>query len=559
MYFVILTGNSDELSTDSDNENSGLENKISQEDKVCKDKLIPQSGPSDIAQVACDNPIQPILNNYPRTKFGKEWRNFHSEWFKFSWLEYSVLENACYCFPCRIFSTDPSGSPFSKSGFKNWKKAMDKNSGIKQHDKSVTHKLCMTKWEGYKMSEKTSKSVLALINKGNDAIIKENRYYVSTVAEILLYTACQNISQRGNDECVESINRGNFLELLNLYANRDTRLKLKMENLPKNAKYTHHSIQNELFGIMIRMVLESIANEVKESKYFAVLADETKDISKTEQLSIMVRYFYNNMVNERFLGYVPCSQLNAHALFKYIKKTLADCKINIQNCIAQTYDGAAVMSGKQNGVQAIFRKEVPQALYTHCYNHCLNLVIVDVCKNVPEIDKFIIIIQKLYNFISRSTVHTVFLDLQKKYSPKHKTIELKSICETRWIYQIAACIAIRETFSIILLLLHKISVETKCEKSLEAESILGHINFEFIFCLHLFCDTFKEIKIVSDYLQKPDSDLGASCMMVDSLMDYLKEYRTVDEKFDTLIKKLVLFAKDNNIPLPEKKRKYTFS
>lgn len=34
MYFVILTGSSDKLSTDSDNENSGLENKISQEDKV---------------------------------------------------------------------------------------------------------------------------------------------------------------------------------------------------------------------------------------------------------------------------------------------------------------------------------------------------------------------------------------------------------------------------------------------------------------------------------------------------------------------------------------------
>ena len=45
--------------------------------------------------------------------------------------------------------TDPSGSPFSESGFKNWKKAMEKNSGIKQHDKSVSHKLCMTKWEYY--------------------------------------------------------------------------------------------------------------------------------------------------------------------------------------------------------------------------------------------------------------------------------------------------------------------------------------------------------------------------------------------------------------------------
>lgn len=120
--------------------------------------------------------------------------------------------------------------------------------------------------------------------------------------------------------------------------------------------------------------------------------------------------------------------------------------------------------------------------------------------------------------------YTLFLDLQKKHSPNHKTMDLKKICETRWICQIAACLTFRKTFSIILLLLNKIILHTKCEKSMEAKSILGHINFEFIFCLHLFCDIFHEIKIVSDYLQQPDSDLGDSCIMVESLIDYLKEY-----------------------------------
>jgi hypothetical protein len=37
---------------------------------------------------------------------------------------------------------------------------------------------------------------------------------------------------------------------------------------------------------MSKIVLETIAKEVKEAKYFAILADETKDINKTEQLSI---------------------------------------------------------------------------------------------------------------------------------------------------------------------------------------------------------------------------------------------------------------------------------
>lgn len=514
-------------------------------------------GPSDITHIVSDQPTQPILKNYPQSKFGKEWRQFRPEWFKsYPWLEYSVLDNACYCFPCRFFSSESDNSPFYKIGFKNWKKALDKNAGIKGHNKSCIHKTCMMKWEGYNNSKKT-KSILSILNEKNISLVKENRYYISVIAEILLFTACQNIAQRGDDEGAESLNRGNFLELLELCARRDTRFKAKIDVLPKNAKYTHHTIQNDLFYVMSKLVLETIAKEVKEAKYFAILADETKDISKTEQLSIMVRYYHNNTMNERFLGYVPCNELNAKALFNYINKTLTDCGIDIKNCIAQTYDGASVMSGKQNGVRSFFQQHVPQAIYTHCFNHRLNLVIVDVCKNIPEIETFIALLQQLYNFVSRSTVHTKFIELQNKYLPKKENMELKRLCETRWICQISACIAVKKTFPVILLLLHQISLETKSEKQMEAKSLLFHIHFEFIFCLYLFCDTFSEIKIVSDYLQKPDSDLGSSCLLVESLINYLMDLRNTPNKFEDLLKEVELCAQKNNIQLPNETVKET--
>lgn len=267
----------------------------------------------------------------------------------------------------------------------------------------------------------------------------------------------------------------------------------------------------------------------------------------------MDRYYYNNMVNEQFLGYVPCTELNAKPLFEYIRKTLSDCGIDINNCIFQTYDGSSIMSGKQNGVQAISQSHAPQALYTHCFNHRLNLVIVDVCKNIPRtLEQFISILQQLYNFVSRSTMHTEFKELQNKYLPKNKNIELKRLCETRRICQIAACIAVKRTFSVILLLLNKISLEKKCEKQIEAKSLLYHINFEFLFCLYLFCVVFSEIKIVSDYLQKSDSDLGTSCILVDSLINYLIDFRNILLKFESLIKEVEFCAQNNNIQLPNK-------
>lgn len=52
------------------------------------------------------------------------------------------------------------------------------------------------------------------------------------------------------------------------------------------------------------------------------------------------------------------------------------------NIIAQSYDGASVMSGKLNGVQAKIKELYPSAIYTHCMAHRLNLVVVDMCKTI---------------------------------------------------------------------------------------------------------------------------------------------------------------------------------
>ncbi|KAH6938497.1 hypothetical protein HPB50_010162 [Hyalomma asiaticum] len=121
---------------------------------------------------------------------------------------------------------------------------------------------------------------------------------------------------------------------------------------------------------------------MKSSQCFALIVDETKDLSKMEQLSVVVRYYLNGAVFGRFLGFRNAEQLDAKSLLSYVKETLNRCGIDSQLCIAQTYDGASVMSGTSRGVQALFRQEVPQAVYVHCMNHRLNLVIVDVCKAI---------------------------------------------------------------------------------------------------------------------------------------------------------------------------------
>ena len=59
-------------------------------------------------------------------------------------------------------------------------------------------------------------------------------------------------------------------------------------NGPKNAKYTSPDIQNTIINVMSTIVQESICSAVCKAGAFTILADETKDCSKREQLAIVV-------------------------------------------------------------------------------------------------------------------------------------------------------------------------------------------------------------------------------------------------------------------------------
>lgn len=72
------------------------------------------------------------------------------------------------------------------------------------------------------------------------------------------------------------------------------------------------------------------------------------------------------------------------------------------------------MSGSNKGVQQIVRQFAPLAMYTHCYAHRLNLVLLDSCKMVEDANEFFNVLEKLYVFVSGSFVHQKWVNVQKR-------------------------------------------------------------------------------------------------------------------------------------------------
>ncbi|XP_071754178.2 zinc finger MYM-type protein 1-like [Centroberyx gerrardi] len=144
-------------------------------------------------------------------------------------------------------------------------------------------------------------------------------------------------------------------------------------------KGTSSTVQNELLDCMYEVYREEIAKQVDETSFVAIQADETTDVSCKSQMVVVLRYMLpDNTVTERFLEFVEVKDKTGLGLSNSIKGVLEPLKLG-DKLIAQTYDGAAVMSGNVCGVQTLMKETYPHAQFVHCYAHQLNLTLQQLC------------------------------------------------------------------------------------------------------------------------------------------------------------------------------------
>lgn len=101
-------------------------------------------------------PVQPNLEKFPSTTFGKQSRSFSAKFYQiYPWLEYSVKHDSVYCFSCRHFASKAvlpghGEEIFLNLGMKNWKKIAEK---LEKHATSAFHIANTEKWLNYKTAK----------------------------------------------------------------------------------------------------------------------------------------------------------------------------------------------------------------------------------------------------------------------------------------------------------------------------------------------------------------------------------------------------------------------
>ena len=268
-----------------------------------------------VQQGNLSSPNQPKLKSYDPRMYGKWSRDFKYEWFeRYPWLSYDEEFKIARCFSCEKFLKD------SSFRYNNWKKP----ERLLKHGQSQMLSLGMLKWIDAKRTEADKTTILSLMESEHAKSVEENRRYLKLIIETLMFTAVQNISIRGATESrdeienISDINRGNFLELLSLRARDNAWLQSKLGTSVKDhTSFTSPAIQNEILSILAEFTLRRIEREIKESEFYALIADETFDITRDEQLSVCFSYVINGIKRRLLLGFTKWSEQMVNLSLKY--------------------------------------------------------------------------------------------------------------------------------------------------------------------------------------------------------------------------------------------------
>ena len=147
--------------------------------------------------------------------------------------------------------------------------------------------------EGLRLQKKIDAENISIIDKEK----KKWRNILHKLLDITLFLAKQNLTFHGHKENEFSLNRENFLKIVEMFSKRDPLLKEHLTRLKRNActvkasvSYLLSETQNEFINVLANHEEKILVMDIKAAKHFGIMFDSASDISHTDQMYEVIRY-----------------------------------------------------------------------------------------------------------------------------------------------------------------------------------------------------------------------------------------------------------------------------
>ncbi|XP_028418765.1 zinc finger MYM-type protein 1-like [Dendronephthya gigantea] len=510
-------------------------------------------------------PNQPHLQAYPTNpsasdvmREGHKQSRFNPSWYKdYPHLEYSISKDAAFCFVCSLFSSGPgmekAESAWSTEGVRTWHKFKScgkaKPGKLATHFSSTSHKSAVLAYANF---VKTSGHVDVLLSKARrQALIQEeedlihNRKIVEILLDVTKTLGRQSIAFRGHGDDKE----GNFQQIVMMMARHCPDLKAWFNTTrmrPYRITYLSAHSQNEFIQLIGHQLQKQIAKEIEEAHMYSVMADTTPDVSHKDRLALACRYVdANGQPRERLMSLTEAKDKTGEGGAREIIEALNKHEINLDDLCFQSYDYAASMSGRFNGVQKKIQDKLGRRIpYMPCLAHRSNTVIEHSCEASAIITELFNVLEELYVFFTSSTKRISSLKEHIDDADIDNPLQLRNLSKTRWVARAESIKAVWSTYEAILKSLTDLKERSTDGKTKTASSgLLAKITqFDFIVCIMFMKNIMYKTKRMTEILQKEELNIIDAITIMESTIKSLESVANDSDAMNAEIQAATVFA-----------------
>lgn len=204
-----------------------------------------------------------------------------------SWLCGCPGINKIFCWPCLLFAGTNERGVWTTgyNDLNHLTTAMAKHQITQVH---INNSIALKTFGNIRVDLLLDEQKRNSVSRHNDQV-SENRHVLERLVDSVCFLGAQELAFRGNNETESSDNRGNYIELLNLIAKYDSKLERHLSSA-QCFKGTSNHIQNDLINSIASVILNNFDKEITSAPFVSVMLDETTDVKKKSQLSIVFRY-----------------------------------------------------------------------------------------------------------------------------------------------------------------------------------------------------------------------------------------------------------------------------
>ncbi|XP_042450675.1 zinc finger MYM-type protein 1-like [Zingiber officinale] len=390
----------------------------------------------------------------------------------------------------------------------NWRKAMEV---FYTHVGGVAsaHNDARTQLEAFQNQRQSVSHLLQARGHGMEVAYRTR---LMTILDVTRFLLKQGLPFHGHDESLSSSNKGNFLELIEWYTQRNDEVAKTMnENAPGNNQMKSPTVQKDLTRACAAEVTNFILNDIKDN-IFSLMVDECRDILVKEHMGVILRYVNKNgCVIERFLAIVHVSDTSAISLKKAIDELFAKHKLSLSRLRGQGYDRASNMRGEYNGLKAHILKENSSAS----------------CKSNRIVSDFFQYVTMIVNITGASC----------KRKDKFRQLEHDKLVE---------CL---EKGDIVSVLENVYDDDTNDDNNGITASLIDNMeSYEFVFVMHLMKSLLGITNELSLALQQKDQNIVLAISLIKTMTVRLQKLR--EEGWENLLNVVNKFCSNHMIPIP---------